>query len=280
MTSAGCLAGVPRVAPRARAGAALGRRRRPRVHASPAFASSANDRDPWRTEPDLPPPREIPHHRDSLGEKLTGVLTEFLVRAPAQFLVENVLAPLYARGEGDRAGARRRNRLPPGASTTPNGVASIASDCDGRGMYLDVETDSCVYICREGYVWDAATRSCKLIVTNPESRAATVDAHVPAVGRKPGGGKAVRKPEAPGALPDALEARFYGNGRDESPLDGVVRWAVNRMVGGGKDTERCAVGFFYDAKARKCTPICRPGYVYDPVSKKCVSADVTDRLPL
>ena len=84
-------------------------------------------------------------------------------------------------------------------------------------------------------------------------------------------------------MPDALEARFYGNGRDESPLDGVVRWAVNRMVGvvgGGKDKERCAVGFFYDAKARKCTPICRPGYVYDPVSKKCVSADVTDRLPL
>ena len=155
MTSAGCLAGVPRVAPRARAGAALGRRRRPRVRASPAFASSANDRDPWRTEPDLPPPREIPHHRDGLGEKLSGVLTEFLVRAPAQFLVENVLAPLYARGEGDRAGARRRNRLPPGASTTPNGVASIASDCDGRGMYLDVETDSCVYICLL-YTSDAA----------------------------------------------------------------------------------------------------------------------------
>lgn len=276
MTSAGCLAGVPRVAPRARAGAALGRRRRPRV-ASPALAS-ANDRDPWRTEPDLPPPREIPHHRDGLGEKLSGVLTEFLVRAPAQFLVENVLAPLYARGEGDRAGARRRHRLPPGASTTPNGDPS-SSDCDGRGMYLDVETDSCVYICREGYVWDAATRSCKLIVTNPESRAATVDAHVPAVGRKPGSGQGVRKAEAPGALPDALEARFYGGG-DESPLDGIVRWLVNRAVGGGRDEERCAVGFFYDAKAKKCTPICRPGYVYDPVTKKCVSADVTDRLPL
>ena len=145
-------------------------------------------------------------------------------------------------------------------------------------MYVDVETDSCVYICREGYVWDAATRSCKLIVTNPESRAAAVDAHVPAVGRKPGSGRGMRKPEAPGALPDALEARFYGN-KDESPLDWVVRWLVNRMVGGGSNEERCAVGFFYDANARKCTPICKPGYVYDPVTKKCVSARVTDRLP-
>ena len=59
-----------------------------------------------------------------------------------------------------------------------------------------------------------------------------------------------------------------------------MRWLVNRAVGGGRDEERCAVGFFYDAKAKKCTPICRPGYVYDPVTKKCVSADVTDRLPL
>jgi hypothetical protein len=150
------------------------------------------------------------------------VLTEFLVRAPAQFLVENVLAPLYARRR-DR-GAGRHHRLSEGTVDE--------SDCDGRGMYLDVETDACVYICREGYVWDATTRSCKLIVTNPTSRAAAVDAHVPSVGRKPGMGKNVRKIEAPSALPAKLEKRFYGT-RDESPLDGAVRWLVNRMVGGG-----------------------------------------------
>ena len=209
------------------------------------------------------------------------MLTEFLVRAPAQFLVENVLAPLYARGEGDRAGARRRNRLPPGASTTPNGDASIASDCDGRGMYLDVETDSCVYICREGYVWDAATRSCKLIVTNPESRAATVDAHVPAVGRKPGSGRGVRKSRGARRAARRSGRRFCWL-RDESPLDGVVRWLVNRMVGGGRNEERCAVGFFYDAKARKCTPICKPGRVRPciatPVSEKWREDEDEDRL--
>ena len=210
------------------------------------------ERDPWRIEPDLPPPAPE-HHVDGLGEKLSGVLTEFLVRAPAQFLVENVLAPLYARRR-DR-GAGRHHRLSEGTVDE--------SDCDGRGMYLDVETDACVYICREGYVWDATTRSCKLIVTNPTSRAAAVDAHVPSVGRKPGMGKNVRKIEAPSALPAKLEKRFYGT-RDESPLDGAVRWLVNRMVGGGSDTEKCAVGFFYDAKGKKCTPICRPGYVLRP----------------
>ena len=52
------------------------------------------------------------------------------------------------------------------------------------------------------------------------------------------------------------------------------------MLGGGSDTEKCAVGFFYDAKGKKCTPICRPGYVYDPMTKQCVSADTSDRMIL
>ena len=122
-------------------------------------------------------------------------------------------------------------------------------------------------------------RSCKLIVTNPESRAATVDAHVPAVGRKPGGGKAVRKPEAR-RVARRSGGEFYGNGRDESPLDGVVRWAVNRMVGGGKDKERCAVGSSTTPRRGSARPFAGRGVRVRPSVEKCVSADITDRLPL
>lgn len=119
--------------------------------------------------------------------------------------------------------------------------------------------------------WDAETKSCKLVVSNPGARAAMVNEHVPAVGRKPQMGKSMQPPKAPGALPDKLERRFYAR-NDDGALDGVIRWCVNRLVGVKKE-EECRVGFFYDKVTRTCTPICKPGYVYDPVLKKCFKAE-------
>lgn len=64
----------------------------------------------------------LQHHTDDFGEKLKGFFTEGLVRVPTSFLVERVLAPLYPE-----------------------------TDC-GPGRYRDPGTDSCVFMCREGYV--------------------------------------------------------------------------------------------------------------------------------
>jgi hypothetical protein len=65
---------------------------------------------------------EVEHHTDNFGEKLLGFVTENMVRAPTSFLVERVLAPLYPE-----------------------------TDC-GPGRYRDPLTESCVFMCREGYV--------------------------------------------------------------------------------------------------------------------------------
>lgn len=178
-------------------------------------------------------------------------MTELLVRAPTQLLVDRVLAPLYA-GKGD-------------------------DDC-GPGRYRDPVTGLCVMMCKEGYVWDAREKSCKLVVANPGGEPSVVSEHVPAVGRKPPGGKDVRPPEAPRPLPDALERRFYGH-EDASPADALIRFLLNNVIlrGGGGDADSCAVGYFYDKKAKRCTPICRPGFVYDPTTKRCVRADVALR---
>ena len=103
-------------------------------------------------------------------------------------------------------------------------------------------------MCREGYAWDEETKSCKLVVGNVGGRAAMVNEHVPAVGRKQQMGKSsrTRPAEAPRALPDGLERRFYKHD-DSGPLDGVIRWCVNRLMG-TKKGESCTVGFFYDRR--------------------------------
>lgn len=65
----------------------------------------------------------VPQHRaGGFGEKLKGFFTEVLVRVPTSFVVERVLAPLYPE-----------------------------TDC-GPGRYQDPGTNSCVFMCREGYV--------------------------------------------------------------------------------------------------------------------------------
>lgn len=108
-------------------------------------------------------------------------------------------------------------------------------------------------------------------MSNPGARATIVSEHVPAVGRKSPMGKSMQPPQAPRALPDQLERRFYAHD-DAGAMDGVIRWCVNRLMG-VKTEEECAVGFFYDKVSRTCTPICKPGYVYDPVLKKCCKAE-------
>lgn len=73
----------------------------------------------------------LQQHREDFREKLKGFFTEGLVRVPTSFLVERVLAPLY-----------------------PD------TDC-GPGRYRDPGTDSCVFLCREGYV--SVLRGCFLV---------------------------------------------------------------------------------------------------------------------
>jgi hypothetical protein len=90
---------------------------------------------------------------------------------------------------------------------------------------------------------------------------------------RPPTGKVLRRLEAPHALPADLERRFYTRGdAGAGPMDGVIRWCVDRFMGVNKD-EDCRVGFFYDKQRGTCTPICKPGYVYDPVLKKCLGTD-------
>ena len=140
-------------------------------------------------------------------EKVLGAVTEFLVRAPARLLVDKVLAPLYAD----------------------------ADDC-GPGRYRDPSTGACVRMCAEGYVWDAETKACKLVVTTVGGVKTVVSAHVPAVGRPPNHGLASRPPMAPAPLP--------ASSSNVSIADRVVRWIINRVIfPSGKSEEECAVGF-------------------------------------
>jgi hypothetical protein len=168
-------------------------------------------------------------------EKVLGAVTEFLVRAPARLLVDKVLAPLYAD----------------------------ADDC-GPGRYRDASTGACVRMCAEGYVWDAETKACKLVVTTVGGVKTVVSAHVPAVGRPPPNhGLASRPPMPPAPLP--------ASSSNVSIADRVVRWIINRIIfPSGKSEEDCAVGFFYDPRTRRCTPVCGPGCVFDPGTKRCV----------
>ena len=223
-----------RARPRASCGASSSRARgasvRPRALRSQRAPSSSKD--------------------ESFAEQVSGVVTELLVRAPCQLLVDRVLAPLYA-GKGD-------------------------DDC-GSGRYRDPATGLCVMMCKEGYVWDAREKSCKLLVANPGGEPSVVSEHVPAIGRKPPGGKDLRPPEAPRPLPDALERRYYGH-EDASPADALIRFLLNNVIlRGSGAADSCAVGYFYDKKAKRCSPICKPGFVYDPTTKRCVRAEVALR---
>ena len=84
----------------------------------------------WRKRPAAAASRDkdvefgvVPHRSDTFGDKVKGFVTEnIVVRGPLSFLVERVLAPLY-----------------------PETVC-------GDGRYVDPVTQSCVFICREGYV--------------------------------------------------------------------------------------------------------------------------------
>lgn len=103
-----------------RRGEALVRvKQRKKIHRRLTAVASRNEKVDGALGKSLP---EDETQRLDLGTRLLGAVTETLVRAPTAFVVERVLAPLYPERE-----------------------------C-GPGRYRDPETDSCVFLCREGYV--------------------------------------------------------------------------------------------------------------------------------
>ena len=174
-----------RARPRASCGASSSRARgasvRPRALRSQRAPSSSKD--------------------ESFAEQVSGVVTELLVRAPCQLLVDRVLAPLYA-GKGD-------------------------DDC-GSGRYRDPATGLCVMMCKEGYVWDAR-EVVQAAGRQPRRRALRGERTRPRDRSQTPGGKDLRPPEAPRPLPDALERRYYGH-EDASPADALIRFLLNNVI--------------------------------------------------
>eukprot|EP00271_Cylindrocystis_brebissonii_P012154 TRINITY_DN302_c0_g1_i1.p1 TRINITY_DN302_c0_g1~~TRINITY_DN302_c0_g1_i1.p1 ORF type:complete len:274 (-),score=0.87 TRINITY_DN302_c0_g1_i1:551-1372(-) len=131
----------------------------------------------------------------------------------------------------------------------------------GEGRYLDPQTDACVYMCREGYRFDAETRSC-------------VRAGLPKCkdGYVLKDNACVRDTECDGgyaydAVKDACVLPQGAQEGQRSFFQRLVAGLARSLLSGN---DACPVGFYHDPKSKACVPVCAPGYIYDRTLKRCV----------
>jgi len=164
------------------------------------------------------------------------------------------------------------------------------SEC-GPGMYEHPSDHACVYICREGWVWDPELKACRqaetrceagfrfdpeklaCVAEDPECRderfvSAAEDSDAPLYALRRG---VVTGDRAKGAAHDVVmpgppsEGPSTKRGLVDRIVGGVVRYLFHTLV---MPEEECPPGFYLDGTS--CVAVCGPGFVYDAELKKCV----------